>query len=140
MYDGQSALYRIKSEEEYAASFGVRLSYLMDRMRVAADPTMAKQQRRKPEAANPEATAPQSAGDTTAATLDRDRVAQRAYEIYLARGCQEGQDLDDWLCAERELTGGQAREHERGQNTSGEQREAAEGARDRELLRARDEG
>ena len=102
---------------------------------------MAKQQRRKPETTNPaEVGAPQSAGDTTAATLDRDRVAQRAYEIYLARGCQEGQDLDDWLCAERELTGGQEREQERGQNTSGEQREGAQGARDRELLTARDEG
>ncbi len=47
-----------------------------------------------------------SAGDTTAATIDRDRVAQRAYELYLARGCGEGRELDDWLCAERELTGG----------------------------------
>ena len=47
----------------------------------------------------------QASGNTTAATLDRDRVAQRAYEIYLARGCGEGQELDDWLCAERELSG-----------------------------------
>ena len=37
--------------------------------------------------------------------MDRERVAQRAYELYLARGCAEGQELDDWLCAERELTG-----------------------------------
>ena len=102
---------------------------------------MAKQQRRKPAGTNPpEIASPQSAGDTTAATLDRDRVAQRAYELYLARGCQEGQDLDDWLCAERELTGGQGSEQERGQNTPGEQREGAAGARDRELLTARDEG
>lgn len=50
-----------------------------------------------------EMSAPQSSGDTTAATIDRDRVAQRAYELYLARGCGEGQDLDDWLCAEREV-------------------------------------
>ena len=46
---------------------------------------------------------PQFSGGTTAATMDRDRVAQRAYELYLARGCADGQDVDDWLCAEREL-------------------------------------
>ena len=32
-----------------------------------------------------------------------DRVAQRAYELYLARGARDGQDFDDWLTAEREL-------------------------------------
>ena len=32
-----------------------------------------------------------------------DRVAQRAYELYLARGASDGQDFDDWLAAEREL-------------------------------------
>jgi DUF2934 family protein len=34
---------------------------------------------------------------------DRDRVAVRAYELYEARGRAEGQELDDWLSAEREL-------------------------------------
>ena len=34
---------------------------------------------------------------------DRDRVAQRAYELYLARGGSHGSDWDDWLAAEREL-------------------------------------
>ena len=33
-----------------------------------------------------------------------DRVAQRAYELYLARGAGDGQDFDDWLRAERELS------------------------------------
>jgi hypothetical protein len=32
-----------------------------------------------------------------------DEVAVRAYEIYLARGSHPGQELDDWLQAEREL-------------------------------------
>jgi len=32
-----------------------------------------------------------------------DRVARRAYELYLARGAGDGQDFDDWLAAEREL-------------------------------------
>ena len=39
------------------------------------------------------------------AVEDRERVAVRAYELYVARGCGEGQDLDDWLSAERELNG-----------------------------------
>jgi hypothetical protein len=30
-------------------------------------------------------------------------IAQRAFERYQARGCQDGCDLDDWLEAEREI-------------------------------------
>ena len=30
-------------------------------------------------------------------------IAQRAYEIYVARGCVKGFDREDWLRAEREL-------------------------------------
>lgn len=51
------------------------------------------------------ATLPQSAGDTTAADTDRDRIAARAYELYLARGGTHGMDMDDWLNAEREVRG-----------------------------------
>jgi hypothetical protein len=32
----------------------------------------------------------------------RAEIAHRAYELYLERGCVDGQDLDDWLTAERE--------------------------------------
>ena len=32
-----------------------------------------------------------------------DRIAQRAYELYLARGSVDGGDFDDWLAAEREF-------------------------------------
>lgn len=32
-----------------------------------------------------------------------DRVRQRAYEIYLTRGTQEGDEVSDWLAAEREF-------------------------------------
>jgi hypothetical protein len=35
----------------------------------------------------------------------RDRVAMRAYELYLARGGEHGGDFDDWLAAEREIAG-----------------------------------
>jgi len=30
-------------------------------------------------------------------------IAQRAFERYLARGCQDGCDLGDWLEAERDV-------------------------------------
>jgi len=50
-----------------------------------------------------DAGAPQDSGDTTAAVLDRERVASRAYELYIARGGQHGRALEDWLEAEQEL-------------------------------------
>ena len=55
-------------------------------------------------AQEPHEAAPQSFGDTSAAAPDRDRIAMRAYELYLARGASEGRELDDWLAAERELS------------------------------------
>ena len=44
-------------------------------------------------------------GDSPA-TDPRDRIAMRAYELYLARGGGDGGDFDDWLAAEREIAGG----------------------------------
>ena len=32
-------------------------------------------------------------------------VARRAYELFLARGGKHGSDMDDWLEAERQLSG-----------------------------------
>jgi hypothetical protein len=54
--------------------------------------------------------APQTNGNTTASNPERERIAMRAYELYLARGCAEGRAEDDWFCAERELSGGRSRE------------------------------
>lgn len=36
-------------------------------------------------------------------SVDENRIARRAYEIYQARGGAPGLALDDWLQAEREL-------------------------------------
>ena len=33
----------------------------------------------------------------------RAEVARRAYEFFVARGCEHGHDIDDWLMAEREF-------------------------------------
>ena len=37
--------------------------------------------------------------------ITKDDVAQRAYELFLARGRVEGRDVEDWLEAERQLMG-----------------------------------
>ena len=44
-----------------------------------------------------------------------DRVAARAYEIYLERGAADGRDFDDWLSAERELASGHDRRGDPGE-------------------------
>jgi hypothetical protein len=64
---------------------------------------MAKSRRKINEGGVAIETAPQNVGDTTAAHIDRERVAQRAYELYLARGGGDGMAMEDWLAAEREL-------------------------------------
>ena len=33
----------------------------------------------------------------------RERIAKRAYELYLERGCRPGRDVEDWVDAEREM-------------------------------------
>ena len=38
-------------------------------------------------------------------TITDSEIARRAYDLYLARGCGDGYDLQDWLQAERELNG-----------------------------------
>ena len=42
---------------------------------------------------------------TLASELTDDDIARRAYELYCARGFEDGHDVDDWLDAERELRG-----------------------------------
>lgn len=48
----------------------------------------------------------ENASESAAFDASRDRIAARAYELYLARGASDGRDWDDWLAAERELTNG----------------------------------
>jgi hypothetical protein len=40
---------------------------------------------------------------TASSQPTHEQVAQRAYDIFLARGGVDGMDLDDWFRAEREL-------------------------------------
>jgi hypothetical protein len=43
-------------------------------------------------------------GKYTGAGVSREAIARRAFEIWERRGRCDGQDVDDWLLAERELT------------------------------------
>lgn len=36
-------------------------------------------------------------------TFSEEQIRERAYEIYLARGGQNGDEVSDWIAAEREL-------------------------------------
>jgi len=60
----------------------------------------------------PEQSEPRFAGDTSSSDSERERVAQRAYELYLARGGGDGQAMEDWLSAERELIEGNENQSE----------------------------
>ena len=62
--------------------------------------TMAKAKTRE-RAATAVERAPKSPAQP--ATVTDSDVARRAYELYLARGCEDGHDVEDWLQAEREL-------------------------------------
>jgi DUF2934 family protein len=33
-----------------------------------------------------------------------EKILQRAYELYEERGREDGHDIEDWLCAEEEIT------------------------------------
>ena len=44
-----------------------------------------------------------SVAPNRSATVTEYDIARRAYELYLARDCKDGHDVDDWLQAEREL-------------------------------------
>jgi hypothetical protein len=39
----------------------------------------------------------------TPLNIPKDKIAQKAFEIYKNRGEKPGKDLDDWLQAEKEL-------------------------------------
>lgn len=52
-----------------------------------------------------DADVPRNEEAATVAASDRERIAERAYELYIQRGGRDGRDLDDWLEAERQLVG-----------------------------------
>jgi len=87
-------------------------------MAVDAGPNMAKTRKRS-ETATLDADALPNQSDSPQARQDAptngyaERVAARAYELYLARGGAHGSDWEDWLAAEKELAGKQPENEER---------------------------
>jgi hypothetical protein len=56
----------------------------------------------------PSTLAPKSDEPTVLIPIEQ-QIQQRAYELYEQRGRTDGHDLDDWLQAEREIKGTQAK-------------------------------
>ena len=74
----------------------------------AKEPTSRKTVRRT-ETKAPKVASAQTATDTTTAkpawAPSYDDIARRAYELFEARGFSHGNDVEDWLAAERDLQG-----------------------------------
>jgi hypothetical protein len=66
-------------------------------------PTAPKKRTPAPRRTAATRTATAVAADVSFPPLSHDAIATRAYELFLRRGAQHGQDWDDWLAAEREL-------------------------------------
>jgi len=54
---------------------------------------------------NPTTKKPSTLGRTTVEDNLVEQIRTRAYELYEARGREEGHDLENWLEAEAEITG-----------------------------------
>lgn len=52
---------------------------------------------------------PATKASASQSTNVEEQIRQRAYELYEARGREDGHDLDDWQQAEVEITGTQRR-------------------------------
>jgi Protein of unknown function (DUF2934) len=75
--------------------------------------TIDMSKRNKSHESNVRGAEPHMPGDSTGANADRERIAQRAYELYLARGSSDGHAEEDWLSAEREVVNGGRSRQER---------------------------
>jgi uncharacterized protein YjbJ (UPF0337 family) len=64
------------------------------------------QKRRSAVSPAPDLSSLRSAALDRSANVTEYDIARRAYELYLARDCEDGHDVDDWLQAERELRRG----------------------------------
>jgi hypothetical protein len=60
-------------------------------------------QREQPAAAD---ASPRDAAVPSTEAPPREAIELRAYELYVERGCADGNDLDDWLRAEDEVRSG----------------------------------
>jgi len=54
---------------------------------------------------NPTTKKVSTSGRTAAEINSEEQIRTRAYELYEARGCEDGHDQEDWIEAEAEITG-----------------------------------
>ena len=57
--------------------------------------------------------------------VDPEAIVRRAFELYLARGCEDGCDVEDWLAAEAQLLVEETRSTEPASTTKGRSNESA---------------
>ena len=62
-----------------------------------------------PQTKTPAATQTKPPMAATATSVPQEKIAQRAYEKWMKRGCPQGSDVQDWVEAERELAAEMAR-------------------------------
>ncbi len=99
-------------------------------------PAPGRGRSRPPAASRPE-------GASLASTVFHEQIAARAYELFLARGGQHGDDLADWFQAEAAVLGTRARADESSGKTPDDpgvgapSREAVEVSRGRNTDRGR---
>jgi len=48
---------------------------------------------------------PESSLDLGSQELTEEHIRLRAYELFEARGCEHGHDIEDWITAENEILG-----------------------------------
>jgi hypothetical protein len=77
----------------------------MSTIRSTSTPTTGQ----TPQTARPAQTGQTFQAASGTSRVPRERVAQRAYEKWLKRGCTHGNDLQDWVEAEQELLAEQGR-------------------------------
>lgn len=70
---------------------------------VRTERTVVKKSSTKTSVEVPRQSAPTPLASSNGAGNLHARIQTRAYELYEQRGCYEGQALDDWVQAEREM-------------------------------------
>jgi hypothetical protein len=70
--------------------------------------SMASKTRRTRRGLEPRKTAPELVDPGSLHSTTEQEIRRRAYEIFLERGAEPGQELSDWLQAEREIRNGLA--------------------------------
>lgn len=118
--EGASATKGATEAKTKSADKVAKVSKTSKPAKVAVKPTETKASEKKPAKRAPSMAAPSTEAKpartrrapvrtaqvmTEQAAPSPGEIARRAYELYIERGGNHGRDLEDWLEAERQLTG-----------------------------------